>query len=87
MATKKIPKVWLDKAIAATREYYHDSASVLALNRISAATHDIERLTGLAWYSLDNLLAGILCSSGCKPDATNEDIYAVLRLLGWEVSD
>ena len=85
MATKQIPKDLLDRAIAETKEYYR-SADLQILNKLSDTTHEIEYATGIAWFALENLLGGILCSIGCKPDATNEDVYAILRLLGWEMS-
>ena len=87
MATKTIPKVWLDKAIAGVKEYWSNPKDIQALDRISEATHEIEHAPAIVYFAVDNLLTGILCITGCKPDASNEDIYAILRLLGWEVSD
>ena len=86
LAKKVIPKKWLDNAISETREYYR-TGDVLALDRISSATHEIEILSGISWFALDSLLSGILSSFGCSPSATNDDIYTILRQLGWEVSD
>ena len=86
MVKKVIPKKWLDKAISETREYYR-TGDVLALDRILFASRKIEFLSRISWFALDNLLSGILSSSGCSPSATNDDIYTILRQLGWEVSD
>lgn len=87
LAKKTIPKKWLDRAIAETKEYYSNPTDCLALDRLCAAAREIETTTGIAWYSLSDFLSGILCSVGCGPSASNEDIYVILRLLGWEVSD
>lgn len=87
MAKNKIPKGALDEAIALTREYYQLSGSVSELSRITNMTRQIEDATGIMWVGIENLLSSILSARGIKPDATNEDIYAILRRLGWEVSD
>lgn len=84
---KVIPKGLLDEALAYLKDYYHCSPTKQVLERTHTITHEIEFHTGVAWYSLEDLICSILSGSGVKPDATNEDIYAILRLLGWEVSD
>ena len=85
---KKIsmPKDLLDEAIVLTREYY-SSGSRATLSRLSDKTKLIERKTGIWWNNIENLLSAILSYRGIKPDATAEDIYAIFRLFGWEVSD
>ena len=87
MAKKKIPRAPLDEAIALTREYYHLSASQSTLTRITGRSMQIEAATGIWWINIENILSSILSNHGINPDATNADIYAILRRLGWEVSD
>lgn len=88
MALKKrsIPKDLLDEAIVLTREYY-SSGSPEALSSLTDRSRRIEEKTGIWWNNIENLLSSILSYHGIKPDATPEDIYAILRLLGWEVPD
>ena len=87
LARNKIPKAPLDEAIALTREYYHLSAQQSALTRITACARQIEDETGILWINMENILSAILSNYGINPDATNADIYAILRRLGWEVAD
>jgi hypothetical protein len=87
LARNKIPKAPLDEAIALTREYYHLSASQSTLTRITGRSNQIEAETGIWWINIENVLSSILGNHGINPDATNADIYAILRRLGWEVSD
>ena len=87
MAKNAIPKGPLDEMIALTREYYSLSASRSVLSRIHDRSDQIEDATGIHWLDIENLVSAILPARGIKPDATNEDIYAILRRLGWEVSD
>ena len=87
MAKNTIPKDLLDEAIALTREYYNLSASPSTLSRLTDRSRRIEDETGILWINIENLLSAILRTHGIKPDATPEDIHAILRLLGWEVSD
>lgn len=87
MANKVIPKTLLDKAIELDREYWSGSAGPLSNDRLLDLCEQIDRVSGVNWYSLRDLLAAVFPFRGLKHDATNEDIYAVLRLLGWEVSE
>ena len=36
---------------------------------------------------LGDIIGGILANNGINKDATNEQIYEVLKILGWEVVD
>ena len=81
---KKINKRILDWCIELTRLYWgeNDVDSEILSDRIAKAKE-----SEVDWYPLCNLLDGILASSGFNHDASNWDIYLVLRLLGWEVVD
>lgn len=81
----KIPKTLLDEAISLTQEYY-TSGSAETLSHLNDIPRQIEDKTGIWWNHIENLLSSVLVYRGIKPDATPEDIYAILRLLGWEVS-
>ena len=81
----KVPKALLDEAISLTQEYY-TSGSAETLSQLSNISRQIEAETGIWWNNIENLLSSVLSYRGIKPNATPEDIYAILRLLGWEVS-
>lgn len=87
MVKKRIPKAHLDKVINGYREYWRGGAHPYILDDVISECMRIYAITGIYWYSLQNAIDGIVATHGLKPDATNEDIYAILRLLGWEVSD
>ena len=87
MAKKVIPKALLDKAIDLERDHWGSCGDPLITERIINVCMEVEAIARINWFSLNNLLDGIFPVMGLKHDATNEDIYAILRLLGWEVSD
>lgn len=80
---KNIPKNLLDTAIDAARGYYDGAVK---LDTILNAERAVARDTNgdpTVWGDL--FMAIIPRHGGLKPDATNEDIYAVLNVLGYEV--
>lgn len=81
---KKINKRILDWCIELTRLYWgeEDVSNDILDDRIKTA-----KKAESGWWSLLNLLDGILGSSGFNHEASNLEIYLVLRLLGWEVVD
>ena len=87
MAKKVIPKTLLDNVIELAREYWTGSSYPFANERQIDLCTKIDALVGINWYSLLNFMFAVFPQRGLKHDATNEDIYAVLRLLGWEVSE
>lgn len=86
--SKTISKPLLDEAINQTR-YYFD----VTIPHEQKDVHTFIGATDVAYPKLDSgyiladLLSSILTYSGLKPDATNEDIYKVLDVLGWTVAD
>lgn len=79
---RKFPKEMLDELIESVRDEwrsYRDHVDTIAL-ALSA-----EDRIGANWLYIANLLMAILSPSGFRPEATNEEIYEVLRVLGWEV--
>ena len=82
---KVLDKAKLDELIEMTRNYWHEGD-------ISEST---EKLIGMRKFyeanfprdlDLRGFLNSIISGLGMKPDATNEDIYAVLRILGWVIT-
>lgn len=87
MAKKVIPKLLLDKALDMERTYWEPENHEARAEDVFAWHKRIEQECGVYWSALSSLCSAIFPQRGLKHDATNEDIYAILRLLGWEVSD
>lgn len=88
MSEKKIPREALDEAIAAVRHYYSTETPAgekEALNEMSSACRRAESAAGTGVCIVSDLLGSILTYSGLKREATNQDIYKVLEVLGWQV--
>ena len=83
---KKIPKKLLDTLIYLKRLYWKDGEVVL-LHGIHAVAMEIERECGLDWLSIKELISSIIRYHGLLENASNEKIYEVLNVLGWEVFD
>ena len=83
---KKIPKKKLDEIIDLTRQYWESGNSELLQERIDKAM-DLRADTSLDWYACVNLMDGILQPNGFLSHAENDEIYSVLRILGWEAVD
>lgn len=79
-----IPKKELDAAINADRKYYQGGGT---LESTTASFEALEKVTHVARTTWSELLMEIFAYSGLKKNATNEDIYAVLQALDWEVSE
>ena len=75
-----ISKVMVDELITLLKRYwsmpYDRVTANMILNEIWIVAQN---------HPIRELLQAIFCGRGLKPDATNEDIYAVLKLLGWRV--
>jgi hypothetical protein len=85
---KKINKRILDECIEMTRQFWGgEERKEEWYDHILEDRIDTARKAEVDWNPLLNLLDGILSSCGFNPEASNWDIYLVLRLLGWEVVD
>ena len=89
MSEKKIPKAKLDRCIELSRRYFDVTGPLNhdLLDEKIDACRDLEKTVGLGIVVFSDLLSGILNYYGLKRDATNEDIYKVLEVLGWQVTD
>lgn len=80
----EVNKAKLDVLIAMVREYWTNLD-------IKSAERRVERINKFVDEELSEkphfkeFLFSILSGFGVKPGATNEDIYKVLEILGWEV--
>ena len=87
---KKLNKRILDKCIRMTREYWSEDNRIpeFAVEEFLGKRIDLATEVGkVSWSSVLNLLDGILATRGFNHEASNMEIYLVLRLLGWEVVD
>ena len=89
----KIPKEQLDYLIFLLREEVYKKYKNRPINPALAllchkTAYDLEMATGIIEYSaFEAFLGSILRTDGIKPDATNEEIYELFKLLGVEVVD
>lgn len=79
-----INKAKLDILIAMVREYWTNMDLESCERRLNRMT-EFEKSEFPEKPHLSDFIASILSAFGVKPDATNEDIYKVLEVLGWEV--
>ena len=90
----ELNKAKIDAYIEMTREFWNKDYSFDDLES-DAVLDDCRRRRDYAeeafgWefaMSFNEILTGVLGSRGLKPDATNEDIYKVLEVLGYEVTE
>ena len=86
---RKVPKTILNKCIDNCRNFwktpYPDCQKYGdAWHTYSEALKDTTNLSAFSWQ---DIIGGILANDGINKDATNEQIYEVLKILGWEVVD
>lgn len=90
---KVVPRKALDALIEAVKDYngsYDEGPGIMRkkLNAISEARNEIEVQASLrtAW-GVATFIDGLCGVYGMMPDATNEEIYMLLKMIGWEVVD
>lgn len=88
MGEKKLPKAKLERAIDLVKAYYDPTdweVSHSKMKDMHEACCALERDAGLGSFVLLDFITCVVRYGGMKPGATNEDIYKVLEVLGWEV--
>lgn len=84
MGNKQLDKNGLDKVLRYTRSYWgHKSTDTEAV--LDARIFVAEQIVGGSWLALIELADGILGAHGFCKNASNEKVYDVFRLLGWEI--
>lgn len=85
----KIKKAQLDKLIEVSKEYYGvDFKSKAEAERLVDILVDTNENLGCKAKHVDSLIFAIVArGTGLKPDASNEDIYKTLEILGYEVTE
>lgn len=87
---RRLPKKELDGMIEAKRAYWaKDMQSVEEHEPLLDAMVESRRAMDVkvpnVGYTLQQFLSGILGGWGLAQGATNEEIYTILKLLGWEI--
>lgn len=83
---KKIPKKQFDEVLRLSREYWESGEVSLIKERIAIA-QDIYKKAGIDWLAITDLIDCIIRSSGFVPGASDDFIYLLLRVIGWEVTE
>lgn len=82
----KIPKALLDELLDHMRAYYLEGHKIDDYRAAVAVAHKIENTKFVVAF----WMAWTDFASGCielKRDVTNYEIYTILKILGWEVTD
>lgn len=83
---KKIPKKQFDEVLRLSRDIWEKHEQEPIKERIKVA-QEITNVTGLDWMAIMDFIDCIIRSSGFVPGASDDFIYLLLRVLGWEVVD
>lgn len=83
---KQIPMKQFDKVVRLSREYW-DEGSIVTLQERTKVAMKIREVTGIDWLAIIDFVDAIIRRTGILPDASDEMIYILLRVLGWEVAD
>jgi hypothetical protein len=80
---KKINKKKLDSLIKMEQLYWRGNNDIMP--GIIALSGEIEKESKIGTFAPEQFISAIVKPNGFNPDASNELIYTVLQLLGWEV--
>jgi hypothetical protein len=86
---KSIPKKALDETIRLARKYWKTGdgdilpAKYAMAKELSLAVFNND----CHWYAFTGLIDAIVCGHGLRPYASNKEIYAAFKAVGYAVSD
>ena len=83
---KIMPKELFDSLIKMSRQYWETGDKACLTAKI-ALSQEIMSKAGVGWLAVQDLVDSIIRRSGFFPNADNDMIYSVLRVMGWEVTD
>lgn len=83
---KRIPKKQFDEVLRLSREIWDNGEHEPIKERIKVA-QEITNATGLDWLAIMDLIDCIIRDSGFVPNADDDFIYLLLRVLGWDVAN
>lgn len=82
---KKVPKKLFDEFLHKCRKYWLENEDIYSETYLLAK--ELEGLTGVQWLAWKDLTNAFLYPSGLDRAVTNEQIYEILKIVGWEVVD
>lgn len=82
---KKMIKGLLDELIFAERKYWETEDLEYCHEALALSQKLLP--DGIEWISIKDFVTSIVMNRGLCKEASNEKIYKVLNLLGWEVVD
>lgn len=83
---KQIPKKEFDEVLRLSRDFWESGDPLLVKDRIAIAQY-ITNKTGIDWMAICDFIDCLIRRYGFLPGASNEMLYILLRVLGWEVAD
>lgn len=84
MRDKQLNKKVLDKLLRYTRSFWnHTAKDIDAI--LEARMEAAKQLVGGSWIAIIDLLDAIFEVRGFHKNTSNESVYDVLRMLGWDV--
>ena len=83
---KQIPKKQFDSIVRLSREYWETGSTPLLQERIKDAM-EINEMTRIDWLAIIDFVDCIIRRTGVLPGASDEMLYILLRVLGWEVAE
>ena len=85
---KKVPKGILDSFIFIARNRWEEDTDAKELqDQLDGFAIFLERRTNVHWLVWIDFINSIFGTNGLKTNASNDEIYVILHLLGWEVVD
>lgn len=83
---KQIPKKQFDEVVRLCREYWNTGDPENLKPQFDVAM-EIEKATGINWLSITHFVDSIIHTRGILHGASNETLYVLLGVLGWEVAE
>lgn len=81
---KTVKKIEVDRLIRYTKRWWLGSDED-DLNAMLLQSEALGRQTGIEWTAWLNIMDSIFKADGLNNAATNEQVYQILNILGWEV--
>lgn len=84
MSNKKVSKAIVESFLLEARRFWHYDGSY---DSYVAIAELLEKFTGIDWVYWKDLADSILAQDGFNKDATDEDFFGILKIIGLEVVD
>lgn len=81
---KKVPKKLLDEFLQESRIHWFEEENYEVATSLA---RQLQKATNTHWLGWKDFVNSLLYPSGLSRAVTNEQIYEILKILGWEVVD